>query len=92
MLGHSLLHHAKLIELKEGMFEVKAERVHLEGLSGHADQDDLVAWIGAREGGTPRVILNHGEQASRVALAGAIRSGLGLETELPDFMKSIEVL
>ncbi len=51
----------------------------------------MVAWIGAREGGTPRVILNHGEQASRVALAGAIRSGLGLETELPDFMKSIEV-
>ena len=92
LLGHSILHHAKLIELKEGMFEVKAERVHLEGLSGHADQGDLVAWIGAREGGTPRVILNHGEQASRVALAGAIQASLGLETELPDFMKSIEVL
>ncbi|MCE9619762.1 MAG: MBL fold metallo-hydrolase [Planctomycetes bacterium] len=91
LLGHSLLHHAKKIELKEGIFDVLAERVHLEGLSGHADQADLVNWIGSREGGTPRVILNHGENESRAALSDAIRAALALETEQPNFMKCIEV-
>jgi metallo-beta-lactamase family protein len=91
LLGHAMVHGARLIELKEGIFEVRAERVHLEGLSGHADQSDLVNWIGSREGGTPRVVLNHGEQASREALSKAIESAHGLPTELPEFMKSISL-
>ena len=82
-LGHGVLHGARAIELKEGIFEVCAERVHLEGFSGHADRGDLLAWLGAREGGTPRVLLNHGEQSSREALAARIQGDLGLATELP---------
>jgi metallo-beta-lactamase family protein len=82
-LGHGMLHGARAIELKEGIFEVCAERVHLEGFSGHADRGDLLAWLGAREGGTPRVLLNHGEQSSREALAARIQGELGLATELP---------
>jgi metallo-beta-lactamase family protein len=78
-----MLHGARAIELKEGIFEVCAERVHLEGFSGHADRGDLLAWLGAREGGTPRVLLNHGEQSSREALAARIQGELGLATELP---------
>jgi len=83
-LGHGMLHGARAIELKEGVFEVKAERVHLEGYSGHADRGDLLAWLRGRAGGTPRVVLNHGEQRSREALASVIRGDLGLQVELPD--------
>lgn len=82
-LGHGMLRGARAIELKEGIFEVKAERVHLEGFSGHADRGDLLEWLRAREGGSPRVLLNHGETSSREALAGHIRERLGLEVDLP---------
>jgi metallo-beta-lactamase family protein len=82
-LGHGMLHGARAIELKEGIFEVCAERVHLEGFSGHADRGDLLDWLRTREGGSPRVLLNHGEQASREALAARIQEQLGLTTELP---------
>ena len=82
-LGHGMLHGARAIELKEGIFEVKCERVHLEGFSGHADRADLLHWLEAREGGTPRVLLNHGEQTSREVLAKHIHERLGIQAELP---------
>lgn len=82
-LGHGMLHGARLIELKEGRFEVKMERVHLEGYSGHADRGDLLQWLATREGGSPLVLLNHGEQASREGLAQLIRDRLSLRVDLP---------
>ena len=82
-LGQGVLSGAKAIELKEGIFEVKCETVHLEGYSGHADRSDLLHWLESREGGTPRVLLNHGEQSSREALGADIRQDLGLSVELP---------
>ena len=90
-LGHGILHGARAIELKEGIFEVKAERVHLEGYSGHADRGDLLQWLGSREGGSPRVILNHGEQSSREALAAAMHERLGLQAELPAPLKPLAI-
>ena len=90
-LGHGILHGARLIELKEGVFEVKAERVHLEGYSGHADRGDLLQWLESREGGSPRVLLNHGEQASREGLANMIREKLSLSVELPSKLMPVTV-
>ena len=40
-------------------------------------------WLATRAGGTPRVLLNHGEQSSRDALAEEIRDKLGLTVESP---------
>jgi len=90
-LGHGILHGARLIELKEGIFPVKAERVHLEGYSGHADRGDLVHWLESREGGSPRVMLNHGDQAAREMLGSMVREQLGLSVELPAQLLPIDV-
>ena len=90
-LGHGMLHGARAIELKEGVFEVKAERVHLEGYSGHADRGDLLQWLQSREGGTPRVLLNHGEPSSRESLAAAMRERLGLQAEMPSPLKPVAI-
>jgi predicted metal-dependent RNase len=43
----------------------------------------LLDWLRARAGGTPRVLLNHGEQSSREALAARIHHDLGLSVESP---------
>ena len=90
-LGHGMLNGARAIELKEGIFEVKAERVHLEGYSGHADRGDLLHWLSSREGGTPRVLLNHGEQSSRESLAAAMHERIGLVAELPAPLKPVAI-
>ena len=90
-VGHGVMHGARAIELKEGIFEVRAERVHLEGYSGHADRMDLLHWLESRSDGTPRVLLNHGEDSARAAVAGLIRERLGLSVDTPGPGQQIEI-
>jgi metallo-beta-lactamase family protein len=66
-------------------------KVHMVGgLSGHAGQSDLLAWLGSIARSRPRVILTHGEDGPRTALRSRIREQFGLEAEMPDYLETIE--
>jgi len=53
-------------------------RVHqLNGLSAHADRDDLLRWCRALPAPPQRIFLNHGEGPARKVLAAAIAEELG---------------
>ena len=55
------------------MIPIRASTARVEGLSGHAYQEDLVEWF-RRFGRKPsRVVLNHGTDAARGALAAKLR-------------------
>jgi metallo-beta-lactamase family protein len=60
------------------------------GLSGHAGQADLLNWFGSLAPGKPRVILTHGEDGPRKALADGIRRRFGLPSEMPAYREVIE--
>ena len=62
---------------------VRAHTVRVEGLSGHADQDDLMKWLGSFENKPGRVLINHGSDSARAALADRLTKELGLECTLP---------
>jgi metallo-beta-lactamase family protein len=62
--------------------EVAAEVVTLDHLSSHADQRDLLKWLGAAPRKPQAVILNHGEDASKIALAACLRRELGIRVLL----------
>lgn len=51
--------------------------------SAHADQTGLIRWL-EKIGGVRKVFLVHGEEDEASALAGIIRSWLGLEVVIPD--------
>jgi metallo-beta-lactamase family protein len=55
---------------------VRAEVRSVEGLSVHADSDELVAWLGSAPEPPDAVYLVHGEPQSSAALAARIRSEL----------------
>jgi hypothetical protein len=44
---------------------VRAKSVRVEGLSGHADQDDLLKWFGSFGEKPSRVVINHGVDSAR---------------------------
>jgi len=48
---------------------VKAKIHPLGGFSAQAGQTDLLTWFGAIAPGKPRVVLTHGEDGPRAALA-----------------------
>ena len=66
--GHQLSSGAATIEIEGEEFEVKAEISQIGSLSAHADQGDLLWWLGKFEHPPKRVFLNHGEGAATRAL------------------------
>jgi len=70
---------------------VRAEIVTLEGLSAHADQDELVAWVRALRKRPEKVFLNHGDNLAPDALAKRLKDELGLSVEIPESGQEFEV-
>jgi metallo-beta-lactamase family protein len=63
---------------------LRAEVVRINELSGHADQQELLAWIKPLVGaGLKKVFLVHGEPAQQEVLAELIRETYGIEAEAP---------
>jgi metallo-beta-lactamase family protein len=58
-----------------------ADVIDLNGFSGHADHNDLVAALAPLAGRAHKVCLVHGEPAQAEALAGALR-----ETGFPEVL------
>jgi metallo-beta-lactamase family protein len=70
---------------------VRAKSVRVEGLSGHADQDDLLKWFGSFGEKPSRVVINHGVDSARAALAARLKTELGLESVLPTRGAPVEI-
>ena len=61
-----------------------AEIVHLDGFSGHADQEDFLAYLNPLVGKVKRVCLVHGETTRSEAMATALREVGFNDVLLPD--------
>jgi metallo-beta-lactamase family protein len=89
-LGRKLVDGEPSVRIRGEVVKVRA-RVHtFGGLSGHAGQSDLLAWIGTLAPSKPRIVLTHGEDPQRTTLARLIRAKYGLGSELPDYRETIE--
>lgn len=90
-LGRRLVDGDKLVSIHGEKIAVKA-RVHtLGGFSAHAGQSDLLAWFSAIAPSKPRVVLTHGEDEPRKALAQKIQQRFKLKATLPAMMDSVEL-
>jgi metallo-beta-lactamase family protein len=82
-LGRRLVEGAKKVKIFGEEIAVRA-RVHtLGGFSAHAGKTDLLNWLDPLAKKRPQVILTHGEDQPRRALASAIRSRHKLSPKLP---------
>ncbi len=81
--GRALLDGAQTISIHGRRVPVTAEIVQMQGLSAHADCDELLRWCQALPGKPRRIFLNHGEDPARKALAAAIQELGWPRPELP---------
>jgi metallo-beta-lactamase family protein len=88
-LGRLIVDGVSPIRMFGDEFVVKARVATLGGLSAHAGQSGLVAWLGAFDP-APRTVLVHGETGAQAALAARIRGELGIEVEIPARYESID--
>ena len=82
-LGRMLVDGRKEVAMFGEKIEVKAQVHTLGGFSAHAGQKDLLAWFEAIAPSKPKVVLTHGEDEPRGALAKLIQSRFGLRSTSP---------
>ncbi len=90
-LGRRLIDGEKEVSIFGDRIAVRAEVHSLGGFSAHAGRTDLLTWFDAVAPSRPRVVLTHGEDKQRTALAQAIEQRHGLKPLLPALGESIEL-
>jgi metallo-beta-lactamase family protein len=82
-LGRRLVEGAESVNIFGERIVVRAQMHTLNGFSAHAGQKDLLGWFGIMAPSRPRVVLVHGEDGPRQALAKLIQERHGLTPALP---------
>ena len=82
-LGRELADGAGTIRLFNRRMRVGATVRQLNGLSGHADRDELLRWAGGIVEKPRHCFVTHGDAAASAALAQSLRDVLGWETSNP---------
>ena len=86
--GRQIVDGAKQVRILGETVSVKAKVFTIGGFSAHADQNDLLEWVGHFES-NPRVFLVHGEPSASEALAVKIRERLGLDVYIPKWKERL---
>ncbi|MBQ6495615.1 MAG: MBL fold metallo-hydrolase [Firmicutes bacterium] len=78
-LGRTLLEGAKEVTLFGENVQVNAKIHNLEGFSGHADKDGLMAWVKGFQKPPKQWFLVHGEPESKIDFAKAMKEECGYD-------------
>ena len=82
-LGRRLVDGAETVNVFGEPARVRAEITRLDGFSAHADQKELVDWVGTLDPAPRRIYLVHGEPAPAETLAGLLHSTYGIDVRVP---------
>ncbi|ABB14158.1 MBL fold metallo-hydrolase RNA specificity domain-containing protein [Carboxydothermus hydrogenoformans] len=91
-LGRKLLDGAKEVKIMGEEIAVKAEVYHYDGLSAHADQRELLAFIGRFSQKPAQIYLVHGEDEARLNLKKLIEEKYRIPCYLPRYQETISLL
>jgi len=89
--GRALLEGAESIKIYGDQLAVRAHVEQVSGYSGHADYNEILAWLMGFNRKPRKTFLVHGEKASSQALAKKIRTTLGWDLVIPEFGQSFDL-
>ena len=89
--GDAIVHGAESVKIHGQTVPIGAEVVQLDIFSAHADQTDLLAWLGACERPPRRVFVNHGEAVPADTLRHLAKDRLGYDAHVPDYREELDL-
>lgn len=89
--GAAIVAGAPTVRIHGQHVPIRAEVAHLDTLSGHADRDELLAWVGALPAPPQRIFITHGEPLPADALRQAIEERQGWPCTVPEYRDSVEL-
>jgi len=89
--GAKLIAGAREVKIQGEFITVNAEVSHLEGFSGHADADGLMAWMRGFKRAPAQVYVVHGEPEASDALRCRIQDELGWKVRVPQHGETVDI-
>ena len=86
--GRKIVEGAKQVKIFRETVAVRAKVFTIGGFSAHADQNDLLEWVGHFES-NPHIFVVHGEASASEALAKKIHEKFDLVTHIPRWKERI---
>lgn len=88
-LGRQILDGALEVRIHGRMHRVRARVEQLHGLSGHADQQALLRWLGALQSPPRRVFITHGEEDVALHFARLIQQHQPWPVHVPVYQETV---
>ena len=89
--GAALAEGAEQIKIHGQYVPVRAEVVHIDMLSAHADHTEVLAWLAKLSPRPAEVFVTHGEPAAADAMRKRIEERLGWRARAPDHNEVVEL-
>lgn len=90
--GRALLEGAQELKIFGKYYSVKASIHHEESLSAHADQKELLDWMGSIKNFPERVFLIHGEQEALQEFKIKITDVYKWNVHIPEIFETVELI
>ncbi|MEN8008137.1 MAG: MBL fold metallo-hydrolase [Candidatus Krumholzibacteriota bacterium] len=89
--GRALQDGADSLRIHGRNIDVAAQVATIQGLSSHADADEIMHWIDTAEKKPAKVFVVHGEEESAKTLGARIAKQFGAQVTIPDLKDSFEI-
>ncbi len=88
--GRSLVDGARQVKMLGRLVDVAARIEKIDSMSAHADQGEILRWLGGFTRPPGRMFIVHGEPVAQDALKAKIEQTLGWDASCPDYRESVE--
>lgn len=88
-LGRLIVDRAKQVRILGQKYKVKAKVVQINGLSAHADKNEMLAWLKKFKTPPKRIFLVHGEPESEQAFRDFLTDKTGWQVTIPEYEQEI---
>ena len=89
--GRALLDGATEIKLYGKYFKVRAQVKNIEGLSGHADQRELINWLNKIKTKPQQIFITHAEKEGAEGLKAKIKEVYGWDCSIPQLNEKFQI-
>ena len=88
-LGRAIVDGAKKVRIFQEEVVVRAKVHTIGGFSAHADQKELLTWIGHFKNPKLKVFVIHGEESASLAFAQAIQKSFFFQVQVPQWLETL---
>ena len=89
--GRSLVDGARQVKMLGHLVDVAARIEKIDSMSAHADQGEILRWLGGFTRPPGRMFIVHGEPGAQDALKAKIMQTLGWDASCPDYRENVEI-